>query len=481
MPNISTHSFESKLLCEGIRSLEKNTPKLELGALQTAQSFEKRLFQRASRIDNRLEITAQHLHFNKIKKAIFTLITLFFMLLGATAVLHVFFSGTGVQVNFFWSFVLFFIPNLISLLLWAYLFFFPKSLASTYLAKFSLFLIKRVDLYFNLKMTQKPHYWALFKSYFHQQFSGAVGRYQLSMLTHRLWLAYFLSASLVLTLKLATNQVDFIWETSLLSVDHFTWLTQKLGLLPAFLGLPVPDTLQIENSKLGMFASQNMGEVMRFTWSSLLVSSLILYGVLPRLILSLLMQWRLKQVSANASINLSLPYYIELRQLFSPATSYVGVIDEDEELRKKISNDQQSVRLKIASSQVFLPEGYFPLALELTAADFKRVKTMINEDERFKNIESYDDQKSMLALLDQSGQENVRLYLSLSQLPDRGVLRFINALKKNAKFSVNIQIALLEDKNQSASPLKNQREADWLHCANELQIPFENIVRLSTC
>jgi hypothetical protein len=404
---------------------------------------------------------------------------LIFVVLGATAVLQVFFSDQHAQINFFWSFVLFFIPNLISLLIWLYLFLVPKSLVHTYSAKLSLFLIKQIELRFNFESTQAPHYWALFKSYFNLQFSGKVGRYQLSALTHRIWLSYFVAATFVLVMKLATYQVDFIWQTSLLSANSFIWMTETLAILPAILGFPVPDSLQIAQSQIGFVSTQVFAESTRFAWSSLLVSSLIVYGIIPRLFLLLLMNWKLKQSKQQTEIDFSLHYYVALRQLLKPTVIQLGVVDQDDEIKEQPHLSSQTKRLK--TKQSILPLNAFSLAIELSEIQHKKAIQSIDgqtEDQILK-IESYQDQQDVLKKLQAEEIENVCLYIALSQLADRGLLRFINALKNNS--TAEFYLVFIDSDAQGKlidGILKTQRQYDWAQLAKKAEVPLENLIYL---
>jgi len=471
-------SFKRKLLCEGIRALENNKPTLVIEPKQTDAPFDDLLKKRAQRIDNQLEISKQHHHIDKITKGVFHLLVLIFAVLGASAVLQVFFSDQHAQINFFWSFVLFFIPNLISLLIWLYLFLVPKSLTHTYSAKFSLFLIKQVEHRFNLKSTQAPHYWALFKSYFHLQFSGKVGRYQLSLLTHRLWLSYFVAATLVLVIKLSTYQVDFIWQTSLLSASSFTWLTQILAILPALLGFPVPDSMQIAQSQIGLVSTETMAESTRFAWSSLLVSSLIIYGIIPRLLLLLLMNWQLKQTIQRTTIDVSQHYYVALRQLIKPNISQLGVIDKDDELQCIVSKKNQKTAQKRDAHR--LPEDTFPIAIELSTDQYQEaISHNFQLANNGLNIESYQDQQDAVAQLKNSKKGNVSLYIALSQLADRGMLRFITALKQDSHAIFYLVFIELDTQGKPIDgAVKAQRQTDWAQLAKQAGIPLENIAYL---
>lgn len=470
--------FEQRLLAEGLRAIEGDSPTLSASTSFVSEqrqiSFEKALLQRALQLDPQLQISALFLHFKRLTTRLFVLLAGVLLLCGASTVQQLFFSGQGTQINFFWAFALFFIPNLLTLSLWLLFFLRPSLLADGWLARFSLFLLKTVEKRCNPQSRQDPHFWPLFKCYFKVSFSGHLGRYQLSAATHLLWFSYFCGASLMLVIMLATHQVDFAWQTSILSVDSFQWLTACLAYIPDLLGVAVPNLEQIQQSHLGVVNLLIDAQNSRFLWSSLLISSLLIYGVLPRCFLWLLMLFLLKQKRKQFSLNLSKPYYVQLRLSLKPNVSSLGVVDHD--LVKVTPSAQFS---SITASQQ-LPKSFYPVALELSAIQLdickKHAQQYAQHVDPVMHIFDFPSQQTLLHELPDINQQAIVLYVALSRVPDRGLLRFIKSL---TSLTAKPFYLLLIDDGSACADINTRRSA-WYELAEQATISLDSIIHLST-
>ena len=471
--------FEQRLLAEGLRTIEGDSPTLSAGAQpnsgQKQVNFEKALLQRALQLDPQLQISALFLHFKRLTSRLFTLLAVLLAICGASTVQPFFFSGQGTQINFFWAFALFFIPNLLTLALWLLFFLRPSLLAEGWLARLSLFLLKTVEKRCDPLSIQNPHFWSLFKCYFKISFSGHLGRYQLSAATHLLWFSYFCGASLMLVIMLATHQVDFIWQTSILSAQSFQWLTQCLAYIPDLLGVAVPDLEQIQQSHLGVVNLLQDAQSSRFLWSSLLISSLMIYGVLPRVFLWLLMLFLLKVKRKQFSLNLSKPYYVQLRQSLKPNISALGVVDHD------TVKGTSSVPLSSITPSQPLPPSFYPVALELSATQLSLCKKHVQQYaaqhiEPIMHVCDFSSQQILLAELPELNPQAVVLYVALSRVPDRGLLRFIKSLTSST--AKPFYLLLIDDGSACADI--NKRRSAWYALAAQAAISLDAIIQLTT-
>ena len=466
--------FEQRLLAEGLRAIEGDSPALSAPlALQPTASFENLLLQRAVALAPQLHIAPLFSHFKGLTKGLFAFLAVLLLLLGASSVQQLFFTEQGTQINFFWAFALFFIPNLLALCLWLLLFFRSGLLSSGWLARFSLFLIKASEKRFNTQARQHPHFWSLFKCYFKVSFSEELGRYQLSAVTHLLWLSYFSGASLMLIVMLATHQVDFIWQTSLLSLHSFVRLTEWLAYLPNLLGFPVPSVEQIAHSSLAAGSVIGDAAHSRFVWSSLLISSLFIYGLLPRLLLFLVMQFLLTRKKKQFRLNLSSPYYVQLRQQLKPNITSLGISDPD---TQQITAAKQSYTQGGAHS---LPDSFYPVAVELSATQLLICRQHVQQYSPevsgvLENICDFQGQQSLLQNFANIKQPAVLLYVTLARLPDRGLLSFIKSL--TGLGSKTFYLLLIDDGGHQA----NKRRSDWYRLAAQAGIPLDNIIHLTS-
>lgn len=468
--------FQQRLLAEGVRAAEGDYPASTPILNKAESSFELLLLDRAKQLDSELQISALFTHFKVLTKNLFALLSVLLLVLGASSVAQLFFNEQGTEINFFWAFGMFFIPNLIALCIWLFLFLQTNLLSAGWLAQFSLFLFKTVEKRFNPQAERHPHFWALFKCYFKIILSGDLGRYQLSCVTHLLWLSYFFGATIMLVIMLATHQVDFIWETSILSQQSFQWLTEVLAYIPNLLGVTVPDAEQIQQSHLGAVNVLAEAQNSRLAWSSLLISSLLIYGVLPRLFLLLLMRFLLIRKKEQFNLTLSQPYYVQLRQQLKPNVTSLGIKDPD---LSKIETTHSPL-LETANGQ--LPSFFYPVAVELSDMQFiecqKHVKHFSPEQfALLKNICDFQGQQCLLNELKTIPQKAVVLYVTLARLPDRGWLTFIKSLTAITSKSFYL---LLINEGLMESPVVSKRRSDWYQLAAQADIPLENIIQFET-
>lgn len=135
-------------------------------------------------------------------------------------------------------------------------------------------------------------------------------------LPHTIWRRSFYSHQLALcallgmftaTLFLFTvRQYSFNWESTLLSNQAFVNSVQILSWLPEKLGFAVPQTDAIVAGR-NVHDTQNAAN-----WASLLLGSMVCYGLVPRG-LACLFCW-LKSRRCVATLNLKLPYYQNIIQ-----------------------------------------------------------------------------------------------------------------------------------------------------------------------
>jgi len=464
--------FESRLLVEGVRAIESATPTQHMNTCKSDdKSFEALLFQRATEQDDTLQITSLFAHFKSLTKNIYRLFAFILFILGALAVNNMLFTEQLTSVNFFWAFTLFFIPNLVMFGVWLFLFLKPSLLQNSSLTRFTLSSIKLIERRFNKAQIKRNNYWILFSCYFELHFSKNLGRYKLSQLTHLLWLSYFSGALLMSVVMLATHQVDFIWQTSILSSESFQSLTQLLAYLPQKLGFIVPTIEQIQQSHLSI---ENLVDAdnRRLAWSSLLISSLLLYGVLPRLLLYFYVSFQFKQFKIRYSLDLSLPYYVQLRQLLKPNKATLGITDADEEVTKKnLVNFQYT-----ACKSVQLPQHFYPVAIELSAPQFSLAKAHLQlvfpeSKVNLVNVCDHSQQQRLLSDIQLNNNQTVALYVALNRVPDRGLKRFVTQL--TAIPGKQYHLFLLVDNKRST-----QRDNDWYRLADSVGIQLDNILHI---
>lgn len=118
---------------------------------------------------------------------------------------------------------------------------------------------------------------------------------------HRLALAALCGMFTAALLLLTFRQYSFNWESTLLGSHRFGQLLGALAWLPEKVGFAVP-------SAEAVAAVRNRADAAHAAhWGSLLLGSLLCYGILPRLAAWLLCRLQLRR--RHERLNLNLPYY----------------------------------------------------------------------------------------------------------------------------------------------------------------------------
>ncbi|MCK9260748.1 MAG: DUF2868 domain-containing protein [Azoarcus sp.] len=152
---------------------------------------------------------------------------------------------------------------------------------------------------------------------------GRLASWGLGAVSHLLWFLALVGAAAGLLGLLAVRRYGFVWETTILPGDAFVSLTTVLGVLPGQLGFPVPDAAQVIASGDAVMA----GEVGRRAWSGWLLGCVLVYGVLPRVLLTLLCAQAWRRGVSRLALDLSLPDYARLRPRLLPDSERIGVSD----------------------------------------------------------------------------------------------------------------------------------------------------------
>ncbi len=124
------------------------------------------------------------------------------------------------------------------------------------------------------------------------EFGRLRGALLMALATHLFWSTFFVGAIGGLWLRFLGLRYDFSWETTLLAGDSLaTWIT-AIGTLPQLLpGVEAPTLAQAQAVLAGQ---SDPGE--RTLWARYLLGVLLVYGLMPRLLLTSLFAWRWRRV-----------------------------------------------------------------------------------------------------------------------------------------------------------------------------------------
>ncbi len=294
--------------------------------------------------------------------------------------------------------------------------------------------------------------------------SGRTGRWLVSAVSHGLWLAFFAGAIAAVLLLLATRNIRFVWETTILSAGDYVRLTEVLALLPGLLGFPAPTAGEV-------LASEWPGAVAtdaREAWAGFLVGCLVIYGAAVRaglLLLSVVLAWRALRAYR---LDTTRPGFARLYPLLTPVTAAPMPHDREavEELPARTAPPPK-IRLAgptaVLGLEIDPPTGRWPPAIEgVTWLDLGLV----------------DDRSSRRLAVDKlrAARPPARQTLVIAQLtttPDRGIRAFLGDLQASTATAVRLALSGGEAvRSRVGEAGLDQRIGDWQRCAAGAGIPL---------
>jgi len=247
-------------------------------------------------------------------------------------------------------------------------------------------------------------------------------RWYLSRFSHQLWLATLTGMLFAIIFLLIVRQYSFSWESTLLSDQALMTLTHWLGWLPSLVGFNVPDAEAVVQSRL---VTDVMPLSIARQWASLLVGSLLMYGIVPRAIAWAFCAVMFKR--KKMKLDLNLPYYQKIISFWQRK-----VVDKDDFV-EKVQPVAPKAKVTQGDKLVALLEYKHHDPTWYHAAGEPFISTVPDDRE---------DMDRMLQYLD---NHNVQVLVGIhaKALPDRGTMRKLDKLATHAKQGVIVQ--LLQD------------------------------------
>ncbi|WP_201617883.1 DUF2868 domain-containing protein [Psychrobacter urativorans] len=254
-------------------------------------------------------------------------------------------------------------------------------------------------------------------------------RWYLGRFSHQLWLATLTGMLFAIIFLLIVRQYSFSWESTLLSNQALITLTHVLGWLPSMVGFDVPDNAAIVQSRL---VTDTLPLTVARQWASLLIGSLLMYGIVPRALAWLFcaLMFRRKKMR----LDIKLPYYQKILNFWQRQ-----VVDAD---------DFTEVAAPVAPKATVSAGKKLVALLEYPANTDKWWQAGLepfdgsgseNEVENFGIIDDRDDMARLMAYLNEHPLQ-VLLGIHSQALPDRGTLRKLDQIATHAKDGVIVQL-----------------------------------------
>ena len=383
------------------------------------------------------------------------------------------FAGTdGTTVNVFWLLASLLGLHGVSFLLWlALMLATPRRTSGGILGSALLWLWRQLSE----RIGAGPHRMAALRALAGRWGRGRAGRWLASTLSHGLWTGYLLGALAMALALLSAQQYLFVWETTILDADAYVRLTGALAALPAALGLAVPDRAAVLAAQWP--GSPEAGH--EGLWSSLLIASVLLYGLLPR-VLALAASIVSARRGAAAAPDLGTPYYALLVTQLSPMVGVVKVIDsdggDDGAPPSEALPELSSLPRAPAPGPVYLigweidapATGWPPAGTPSQVHDLGRRDSRVELDRA-------------IGTLAQAGRRPARLVvvLDLRQTPDRGVSAVLSALRDATREQLIVLFTgggTLNDRMPTADAAT--RIADWVSAGLSAGIDADQMIAL---
>lgn len=417
---MTTSRFDQRVLIEQLRHIEAqgtlagDNDDMTIGSA-AQHDFLSRLWLRAKSLADRNELMSALQRTAILVRIANGVGLLVAAILGALATSLALSSGQ--TINIYWLLLLLLGFNFLSMLLWLVgISLKLDGLMSGMLAK--------ITRWLPTLFREKTQYsTAADRAWLACHFGGRLGQWQLSAITHQLWLVYLLAGMALLVLVLIARQYHFVWGTTLLSDSAFVSLTEWLGRPLQALGLTTPTAQQVLQTRVGV--EDSLSAMHSHSWAQFLLGALLVYGVLPRLSLwtwALLMRAKARRAF---ELDYYLPYYIALRRQLLPHADVSEIVDA--------ANNAEALQPARHSASLIHHETYkVPADARWVAVepgediDWPPVTVTMEND-----LGQVNDRQSLTRLLQRLDNEAagiIAVAVTAARAPDRGVQRTISSI-----------------------------------------------------
>lgn len=232
--------------------------------------------------------------------------------------------------------------------------------------------------------------------------------WRVSSLIHRAWLFGLMGSLLALLGLFLFKSYHFVWESTLLSTQHFEQILTIFATVPSWFGITVP-------KQIHPLTEQNASQL-----ALLIMAGVVIYGVLPRLLAYV---YCLFKCNHHLQIDQNLYYYQNLLKQFNQQ-----IIDQDDfcaSPAKKLTKVPVSTDKKVLAT------------LEYPADDWYKAQAC----QHGQDIGTLDTSEDIQNAIKLANSSKAQLYLGISPrlLPDRGVLRKLDTLIQGGHYGLVVQ------------------------------------------
>lgn len=281
----------------------------------------------------------------------------------------------------------------------------------------------------------------------------------ISRISHQFWLASLLGMLASLILLLLVKNFSFVWESTLLQNSSVVQLVKAMAWLPNLVGFPTPSPQDIINAQMNPETTPHM---VAFRWAMLLIGSLLMYGIVPRLIAWLICLIKVR--SSRQKLDIKQPYYQKIIDFWQ---------------RKVIDPDDSPTELKPIAPTAHISQAKKLVALlEYPYADTHWYQFALASQHQGHNIDDFgivDDRDDMTRLAEYLQAHPVQVLIGIppQALPDRGTMRKLDTIAKTATGGLIVQLLdFKQDFLPTPAELEQfkQRKEQWENALAERQI-----------
>ncbi len=294
---------------------------------------------------------------------------------------------------------------------------------------------------------------------------GPIAHWSFGTITHGLWFAFLAGALAMSLLLLSVKQVSFVWQTTILSEQSYLPTTEALAALPRLVGFSTPTADDIRASRWTGHGAPPR-RVSR-AWAELLVASLILYGLVPRLLLFALCWFKRSRAIRSFRLDLDLPEYQRLRERLMPPVRGKRIVDGDDEPVGDAGPGLDAPPViefdgpvALVGLEIEIPvDGWPPASVDVDWRDLG-------------SVDNRDDRQRAVGALESSPPGLVLVAVSLLTSPDRGMGGFLEKLRRAGAAPIAL---LLTDGGRLVGRFRSgdaaQRIDDWRRLCTGAGIP----------
>lgn len=259
--------------------------------------------------------------------------------------------------------------------------------------------------------------------------------WQLSRVIHKAWLCGLLGSVLALFVLFLFKSYAFIWESTLLTQEHFALILTFFGFIPSLFGFEMPSQISLSR-----------GDVPPARLAILMMMSVVVYGMIPRLCAYLLCQMKGRE---RFVIDTHLYYYEHLIRTFNHT-----ITDKDDYVP---STPKHAKVTPLNSANPYDMAPKVVATLERAYDDDRWHEPLYS----IKNMGVVDDKQEIMALIQTANALGAQIVLGVDSriLPDRGVLRKVDLICQNSNYGVLVRF--LED---------NGYMDEWRHALSERHV-----------